>query len=892
MSKSETRAKESSWTIPWDVAGRIALLFAALCSLQLIQLAGFRKHLYEVHWRIVSETYDWLDDAAFYLFVALVALNLWQFARRCAAKGTPSVRAANALVLAAGGVFILFTLKFDGHNFLYPLFDHTLSWWDLRWYASQSFFFQSPFLAAWIFVYAAVYYILARTKREHLVLHATIIFAVAYLLAYERDLTICRTALLTADCLGIACAAAGTGILQRGNWLCTVAPWLWFGFLFLIFQSHENQPVLDDPEATTLWGWSIALFVGLSALAWRKKIAAEWLWLLPFASVSFLLLTNVNFDNALNYRYLLFLGLTLPRYFLGAFFIAAILLVVATIYRRWLPKASLLWLDVINLILILIALADLRLSQIMGIRLDWQAIHFGADPKMIWRLSKSYLPGLIAALVVIVALYAIVIGLWRREKINESARIGGGLRFLVVTFLLLGLLGRFFAANDKVEGQSAILLAASTPMFAKLDSSVMDENAVRQTAAQLGESSMLQLPSPPHNARRDLNVVVIFQESTYNKFLSLFSGAENTEPLLSQYTNRMELFPNFFSAFEGSIYARFASFTGVYPVKDYDAFTFHRVPVKSLFEILRDNGYDNSLFYSSYFDYTGFRDFLQGRSIGMMYDTDTMPERNPGATISWGLPEEETLRAMQLQIRQYATNHQKFFLTYVPAAPHNPFDGIPEQFKKYSIKTPGDFTPAYLNSLLYMDWIIASILDELKNSGLLDNTLVIITGDHGEMLGENGGPVGHGWAVTPQLANVPLIIMDPAKQNYSVNDTVGSQVDLLPTILDLLGIATPDDQLYQGTSLYSDRAHADRTIYLNAFQQFGIVEGSNFICGNRETENAGTNGLKTYAIVNNGAKTIFVETNSASSAIPSIEKFDKFQENLLQNYSQYSQIKK
>ncbi|HMD54333.1 MAG TPA: hypothetical protein VKJ65_07290, partial [Phycisphaerae bacterium] len=142
------------------------------------------------------------------------------------------------------------------------------------------------------------------------------------------------------------------------------------------------------------------------------------------------------------------------------------------------------------------------------------------------------------------------------------------------------------------------------------------------------------------------------------------------------------------------------------------------------------------------------------------------------------------------------------------------------------------------------------------------------------------------------LANVPLIIMDPDKPGYRVNDTVGSQVDLLPTILDLLGIPAPDNQLYQGASLYSDRAQADRTIYLNSFQQYGIIEGHRLICGARETENTGAEALKTYAIVNNGARTLFPETNSVSSPVPSISDFDQFQENLLENYSYYCQIKK
>ena len=77
----------------------------------------------------------------------------------------------------------------------------------------------------------------------------------------------------------------------------------------------------------------------------------------------------------------------------------------------------------------------------------------------------------------------------------------------------------------------------------------------------------------------------------------------------------MELFPNFFSSFAGSIQAQFANFTGVYPVRDFKTFTLNPVAVKSLFEVLHDQGYATSLFTSTSLDYTGLRDFLRGRSV-------------------------------------------------------------------------------------------------------------------------------------------------------------------------------------------------------------------------------------------------------------------------------------
>jgi arylsulfatase A-like enzyme len=226
-------------------------------------------------------------------------------------------------------------------------------------------------------------------------------------------------------------------------------------------------------------------------------------------------------------------------------------------------------------------------------------------------------------------------------------------------------------------------------------------------------------------------------------------------------------------------------------------------------------------------------------------------------------------------------------------APHNPFDGVPGRFRKFSLKRVDDYTPLYLNDLIYMDWCITSILDQLKTSGLLDNTLVIITDDHGEMLGEDGGPIGHGWMATPELTNIPLIIMDPGNPGYHVNDTIGSQVDLLPTILDLLGLPTPENQLYQGASLYSSTAQTDRTIYLNSFQQYGIIEGHRYLCGDRETQTGSSpndSSLKSYAIKNHGANTSFPELPPSDEPAPVIAQFDQFQENFLKNYTTYCQM--
>jgi len=878
------------------VWARIGLLTGMLFLIKILMLWTYRRHLYEIHWRVSSLKPDWLDPMAFYLFALLVGLNLWVLGGRCAAMGMRTMRTVNFWVLGLGAVFIVLTFHAGDKNYLFPLMNGTLTWGNIRWYLAMDFCFGPPYLAAWILAYAGGYYFLGRTGREPWMWRVTAVCAAAYTAICLRDLMVNRNALVAVDCVGLASLVARLAAGQRALRLAWVGlPLLGMVFFYTLFIPLGNLLRHPDPEFETLFIGSIILFAGVTVLVWRSGGYAAWSWGLPFAFSAFVLLTNINYVAAANYSNVLTLGLELPRYFLGELAVAAVLGALAFGQRLLLPKDPLWWLDIINLILIALALADLRLSQVMGVRLDWQLLEFGNSPAMMWRLARPYLPAFMGMLAGLLVVY--VIGLWVIQKwcgrIMETRKIpaGSGAVFALSMFFLLGLAGLGFASRDKVEGETEVLLVDTNPFWRKAVEQPMSREQLL-VAAQRLDIHLLATPavvSESERVPRDLNVVLIFQESSYNKYLSLFDGTNNTEPLLSRYKDRMELFPNFFSSFAGSINARFATFTGLYPVGDFRRFTQQRVPVKSLFEILHDHGYNCSFFDSCFFDYDDERDFLKGRGLDEMYDADTMPVPRKLPSVSWGLREEETLAAMQDQIRQYAAAKTKFFLTYAPVAPHNPFDAQPDRFRERHLVQMGDFTPIYLNSLNYMDWIISSLIDQLKASGLLDKTLIVITDDHGEMLGVNGGPIGHGWAITPELVNIPLIIMDPARRGYSLNKVVGSQVDVLPTILDRMNIPLPGGQIYEGAALGSSDPDTNRLIYLNSFQQYAVVQDHQLACGDRANEGA-TTPTASYVLTNQGARTFFTQTNALDFSLPSIAQFDTFQQNFLANYAHYCRL--
>jgi phosphoglycerol transferase MdoB-like AlkP superfamily enzyme len=549
-------------------------------------------------------------------------------------------------------------------------------------------------------------------------------------------------------------------------------------------------------------------------------------------------------------------------------------------------------LDFAGLVAIAITLVDFRLTGILGARLDWNVLALGNSPKMMWQMAKPYVPLVFVAICVLVVLYSGAVWLLqRRQKLSRTQGMKASyaaLTYLGATFVLLGLLGARTANSDKALGQATVKLAATSPLWKLISGRTPSSEQFFETAKALGVTFDPGVGPSPDLPPRELNVLLVFMESSYNKHLSLFSGSEETQPLLSQFKERMELFPNFFSSFASSIHARFATFTSLYPVCDYNLFTTERVPVKSLFEVFHDQGYSCSMFYSSFADFTGFRDFLKNRGLAEMYDADSMPGQRSTERVSWGLREEETLGAMRARLQKYAADKQRFFLTYVPAAPHYPYEGIPPRFRRFQPSGSGDYKSFYLNELLYMDWVLASLIDELKESGLLEKTLVVITDDHGEMLGGKGDPIGHGWLLTPELANAPLIIMDPEKPGYRINRAVGSQVDLLPTLLDRLRIPLPAEQLYQGRSMDCPASLPQRIAYLNSFQQYGLIAGDHLIFGDREKRQGKVATGTAYSITNEGAKSSFLAEEKPSSIPASISRFDQFQEVLLRNYSRYA----
>ena len=159
-------------------------------------------------------------------------------------------------------------------------------------------------------------------------------------------------------------------------------------------------------------------------------------------------------------------------------------------------------------------------------------------------------------------------------------------------------------------------------------------------------------------------------------------------------------------------------------------------------------------------------------------------------------------------------SQKKFFLwmhLYDPHAPYNP----PEPYRTEYASRPYD------GEIAFADAQVGRLLRYLKEKGLYQNTVIVLTGDHGESLGEHGEKT-HGFFVYNATMHVPLIIRVPGgSAGRAVSDPV-SLVDLMPTVLGATGIDVPSE--VQGKSLLArvrggdnQPAERDRSIYGETF---------------------------------------------------------------------------
>ena len=160
------------------------------------------------------------------------------------------------------------------------------------------------------------------------------------------------------------------------------------------------------------------------------------------------------------------------------------------------------------------------------------------------------------------------------------------------------------------------------------------------------------------------------------------------------------------------------------------------------------------------------------------------------------------------------------------------FGGIPETLAKEKgyIKNPDYYIAQYDGAVRTVDEEIGRLLQNLKDSHLDEKTIIIITADHGEMLGEHNYYFHHGGFLYEPLINVPLIIKcnNDIPSGSVINTQVSAHLDIAPTILDFLKIDIP--KTMEGVSLLDIILHKKEypRQYIFIGEEYSCIRGNNW----------------------------------------------------------------
>ncbi|MCG6118821.1 MAG: sulfatase-like hydrolase/transferase [Aquimonas sp.] len=345
---------------------------------------------------------------------------------------------------------------------------------------------------------------------------------------------------------------------------------------------------------------------------------------------------------------------------------------------------------------------------------------------------------------------------------------------------------RIYEAKEGLNiGTAEPVMLALNPSFANaVSTSIWQHSPSSLTRPPTGELEEY-LPSEVFSPR---NVILIVGDALRASRMSLFGHDRKTTPFLDAMhdsgnlhltTRAHSICSESFCGLLGLSTARFV----------------HQIPSTSpnLAQVLRMHGYrvelilggDHTNFYGLADALGPYDSFWDGTmSNGYLNNDRAVLEKAANLPAFRGTP---ILMQFHLMSSHALGQRNEPFVSFSPVANYylrHRLPADPGQAQEWSRNF-------YDNGVLQLDHTVKELLKTLENLGYLQNSIVVITSDHGEMLGEHG-IFGHAFTVRQPALDIPLILMRFGFQGEPIaTDRLPSQADVAPTILAELDIQPP-----------------------------------------------------------------------------------------------------
>lgn len=496
----------------------------------------------------------------------------------------------------------------------------------------------------------------------------------------------------------------------------------------------------------------------------------------------------------------------------------------------------------LGLLFVIYAVVGRQIFSYYRAPFTFQLLLLAGEPARLWSSVEAFVtPQALLALAALAAAYLLLARASRRVELRLTRpfrfALRAGLLLLAGGWLALGqnLAGSaWFEAQDRhfKENPHSVFLQSLALSIGNASAVLGGTAYAAVDASDFGRPTQLaRAPTPgagSSTVARRPNVILIVLESVGARYLGVYgSTLETTPSLLAERSNYL-IFDNYYAPVGWTAYSLLSlTMSQRPPMERYNEVSFRAATMQgaSIAEVLAEAGYRTAFLAAGDPDWAS-AGFLERKGFGEVLRCGDLP----GATqvSSWGTEDRVLFEKMASWVEQNAG--EPFFLMAWTDQTHHPYAIAPGQMLVDVLppeKRQGNPSLANYTSLVRQaDSQIGRFLAWLRERGLADDTIVVITGDHGEAFGEPHGGSGHGFTVYDEEVRVPLIVWNPRRfHDAGRTATVGSHIDLAPTILDLLGLPSPEG--WDGASLFDERRSPRAYLFAAAWGQYllGVRNG-------------------------------------------------------------------
>lgn len=468
----------------------------------------------------------------------------------------------------------------------------------------------------------------------------------------------------------------------------------------------------------------------------------------------------------------------------------------------------------------LLLYADTKLLELYGMHINGFVLNFVITPGGIESLGGSQATDLTFASIAIVFVVFHSFLLWVAyqlrqthfsDKLGELVQAAGrwySVLGVLLVFVSLHMLFAYdrFTANGlapvvKVVPFYQIVSAGGYFRSIGLNGRVNTALKIRGNLNYPRQLIQFNMPQKPYN------IVWLVAESWRADTLN-----ETVMPKTWQFAKRAKRYTQHYSGGNGTRAGVFSMFMGM-PASYWFKFLQERRGA-AVVDVLQKQNYQMQLFTSAKFSYPEFE-----KTIFANVPNEKMQalQGSGNGNVSWQNDQQNVTDLLHFIDSR---DQQKPFFTFMFfESPHARYLFPPESLiaepyrddlnyatmsKKNLRNDIGQIKNRYINAVHHLDSQLGRIFDNLEQNKLLENTIVIVLGDHGEEFMEHGF-WGHNSTFVDEQVRTPLVVYVPNTKAAKV-DKLTSHADIIPTIMPLLGVTNPKGDYSTGINLFERKA--------------------------------------------------------------------------------------